>query len=169
MISARLSPTPPAGWRWLAGVDTDPRFALGQWERGRAALVRLGCCFDAVRVADDGETAAIIADLRAAGRPVGPVLVDWATRTSTWLVPVRRLPLWDLRGTELLTGDDETPAILMPPPAPGETGGMSWAVRPDGSGRLTCHLDLAVALRRVRPRLRGPIGSARSGGGRKAS
>ncbi|MFF8769095.1 hypothetical protein [Kitasatospora sp. NPDC015120] len=169
MISGRLSLAAPAGWRWLAGVDTDPRFALGQWERGRAALVRLGCRFDAVRVADGGETAAIVADLHAAGRPVGPLLVDRQTRTSTWLVPVRRLPSWDLRGTELLTGDDEAPAILMPPPTPGETNGMYWAVRPDGSGRLTSHLDLAVALRRVRPRLRGPIGSTRSGGGRKAS
>nr|BEK65730.1 hypothetical protein KPHV_29570 [Kitasatospora purpeofusca] len=160
MTATRLRPPPHVlGGRWLAGASSDPRFIYGAWTRGRAALIPVSCRFDAVRVDDVSRTCAMVEELRTAGLVTGPVLVDHDARTSYWLVPVRPDALWAMRDTELLTDRGDRPVVAMPAPGVGQVEGREWLVAPDGSGALTPHADLAVALRRARMsegrRLRG--------------
>ncbi|MFE2724077.1 hypothetical protein [Kitasatospora sp. NPDC059327] len=160
MTATRLRPPPYVlGRRWLAGASSDPRFIYGAWTRGRAALVPVSCRFDAIQVDDVSRTRAMVEELRTSERVTGPVLVDHGARTSYWLVPVRPDALWAMRDSELLTDRGDRPMVAMPAPGVGQVDGREWLVDPDGSGALTAHADLAVALRLARMaegrRLRG--------------
>ncbi|WP_316521172.1 hypothetical protein [Kitasatospora brasiliensis] len=141
------------GRRWLAGVSSTPCTTTDLWRSGSLAPVQLSCRFDAVLVATAFMTQAVLAELDESGVPPGPVLFSHGDQTSCWLVPVRPGADWQLRGTVLFTEPEdggEPPSVLMPAPGSGRVWGMQWLVDPDGSGRLTRHRDLAVALRRAR-------------------
>ncbi|MEV7936620.1 hypothetical protein AB0O82_10795 [Kitasatospora sp. NPDC088264] len=163
MTSARIAPH-LLGRNWLAGVSSNPHTITDRWRSGSAALVQLSCRFDAILVAGADLTSAVVAELHTSGVPLGPVLYDHGDRVSFWLVPVRPGLVWQMNGTMLLTGPadgGEPPSLLMPAPVARRVGQRQWLVPPDGSGHLTRHEDLAVALRRVR---RGHPTSAASGG-----
>ncbi|MFJ4668924.1 hypothetical protein [Kitasatospora purpeofusca] len=160
MTATRLRPPPHVlGGHWLAGSSSDPRFIFGAWTRGRAALIPVSCRFDAVRIDGVSRASAMVEELRTAGRVTGPVLVDHDAQASFWLVPVRPDAFWAMRDSELLTDRGDRPTVAMPAPGVGPVEGREWLVEPDGSGALTPHADLAVALRLARMsegrRLRG--------------
>ncbi|WP_406200084.1 hypothetical protein OH807_18540 [Kitasatospora sp. NBC_01560] len=151
-MSAWAAPYLP-GRYWLAGVSSNPQTIADEWRGTGLAKVQLSCRFDAIQVAGAARTSAVVAELHTSGVPLGPVLYDHGEQVSFWLVPVRPGLTWQMNDTALLiepADDGEPPSLLMPPPGPRRMGQRQWLVSPDGSGRLTRHEDLAVALRRVR-------------------
>ncbi|MFJ4184148.1 hypothetical protein [Kitasatospora sp. NPDC089509] len=153
-----------AGGRWLAGVASRPGQIRGYWRRGQPAPVQVSCRFDVVMVVGYTLTQAVLDELRSSGQMIGPVLYDHGAETSSWLVPVRPGAAWQMPFTVLLTAPAdgrEPPLVAMPAPGVGRVGSLEWLVQPDGSGTLTRHSDLAVALRLARPALNrsGPAAS----------
>ncbi|MFI9157516.1 hypothetical protein [Kitasatospora aureofaciens] len=150
-----LARVPPhvLGGRWLAGVTSRPTQIQGQWRCGRPAPVQVSCRFDVVMVVGEALTRTVLAELRDSDQVIGPVLYDHSAETSSWLVPVRPGAAWQMPFTVLLTAPAdgrEPPLVAMPAPGVGRVGALEWLVQPDGSGTLTRHADLAVALRRAR-------------------
>ncbi|MEU3559696.1 hypothetical protein [Kitasatospora sp. NPDC006786] len=141
------------GRRWLAGVSSTPRTITDLWRSGSLAPVQLSCRFDAVLIAGAVLTHAVLAELDESGLPLGPVLYSHGDQVSYWLVPVRPGAGWQMHGTVLLTEPEDggdPPSVLMPAPGTGRLWDRQWLVDPDGSGTLTRHEHLAVALRRTR-------------------
>ncbi|MFF2657684.1 hypothetical protein ACFVUH_10015 [Kitasatospora sp. NPDC058032] len=156
MSVRRIAPPHVLGGRWLAGVSSTPHTITDLWRDGRLAPVQLSCRFDAVLLFGGDLTAAVVAELTSNGIAPGPVLYDHGDKRSYWLVAVRPGAGWQMRDTDLLTAPEdgsEPPTLLMPAPGAGPVGPLQWLVIPDGSGRLTNHEDLAVALRRARTAL----------------
>ncbi|MEV7601653.1 hypothetical protein AB0O91_30250 [Kitasatospora sp. NPDC089797] len=163
-----LARVPPhvLGGRWLAGVSSRPGHIQAGWRRGGPALLPVSCRFDVVIVVGTALTRAVVDELHGSGQVIGPVLYDHGAETSSWLVPVRPGAAWQMRSTVLLTAladGRDPPLVALPAPGVGRVASLEWLVQPDGSGTLTRHSDLAVALRRARPALNRSVPAASPG------
>ncbi|MBD0692465.1 hypothetical protein [Streptomyces sp. CBMA123] len=153
MIAFTRPPSHVLGGAWLAGVSSNPGQIRGMWRCGQPAPIQVSCRFDVVAIVGAALTRAVVDELRASEHAIGPVLYDHGVHVSSWLVPVRPDLDWQMSSTTLLTAPadgSEPPLVAMPAPGVGRVGVLEWLVEPDGTGMLTRHSDLAVALHRVR-------------------
>ncbi|MFJ5121891.1 hypothetical protein [Kitasatospora sp. NPDC088548] len=135
------------GVSWLASACARPSVALSGWASGGLAEVPIGPLFDVVRVIES-VAQPVLERLRAAGAPVGPVLMCEPRSTWEFLVEPQSLDqVGPLLGAIAVTAG---PRALLRCPRPGAVrpiNGRSWLVWPAATGALTHGADLVAELR----------------------
>ncbi|WP_404955949.1 hypothetical protein [Streptomyces sp. 147326] len=128
---------------WLVSVAPDPDACRWEWERNPLGVVLLpaGRRWDVLILPGDLGQATLDVLRLITDRP-GPVLADFGDSRMGFFVPAGTASRW--LGTGVRGAGRGTWIVV---PYPGRaTGGVRWAVLPDGEGTLTDPAVLELAM-----------------------
>ncbi|MEV7440299.1 hypothetical protein AB0O22_03940 [Streptomyces sp. NPDC091204] len=128
---------------WLVSVAPDPDACRWEWERNPLGVVLLpaGRLWDVLILPGDlGQVTLDVLRL-IVDRP-GPVLADFGDSRTGFFVPAGTASRWIGTGVR---GAGRGTWIVVPYPGRA-TGGVRWAVLPDGAGTLTDPAVLELAM-----------------------
>ncbi|MFE0580307.1 bifunctional DNA primase/polymerase [Streptomyces sp. NPDC058874] len=137
------TPGEKAAVAWLASAAPDPDASRRAWERNPlgVALLPAGRLWDVLILPGELGRATLGVLDPAAGRP-GPVLADFGASRLGFFVPPGTASHWIGTGVR---GVGHGAWIVVPHPGRA-TGGVRWAVPPDGRGTLTDPVLLELAM-----------------------